>query len=267
MEIKIGCTGWSYEGWSGTFYPKSLQNSYWLKYYSKIFDITEINSTYYRVPSKFLAKKWDYDTPSHFRFTAKFPRTITHEKRLDNVKSDVAEFLSEMSPLKNKIFGFVIQLPPSLPFDEARSRLLELFEYLPKNYRYPIEGRHESWFSDEAIQFLCEQNQCLVWNEVKGISNPTKITSDYVYLRLIGDRSIPDSEFGRVIKNNDDKITKWAQKLKQIQGKVELALVMANNHLEGFAPATVNSLRLKLGLKELIWEEKMQKKLDFNFEI
>ena len=45
MEIKIGCTGWSYQGWSGTFYPKKLKSSEWLKYYSQIFSITEINST------------------------------------------------------------------------------------------------------------------------------------------------------------------------------------------------------------------------------
>ncbi|MDH3835072.1 MAG: DUF72 domain-containing protein, partial [Nitrosopumilus sp.] len=52
MNIKIGCTGWSYQGWSGTFYPKNLKSSEWLKYYAKIFDITEINSTFYRIPDQ-----------------------------------------------------------------------------------------------------------------------------------------------------------------------------------------------------------------------
>lgn len=265
MEIKFGCTGWSYEGWVGTFYPKSLQNSNWLKYYSKIFDLTEINSTYYRIPTRVMAKKWEYDTPSSFRFTAKFPRIITHEKRLKEVKSEVSEFLSAMSPLKNKIFGFVIQLPPSLTFDEARPRLQELFDYLPKFYKYPIEGRHESWFSTEAISFLSEQNYCLVWNEIEGISNTHPLTSDFVYIRLIGDRSIPDSQFGRVLKNRDSLITKWAEKLEKIKEKVGLALVLSNNHFEGFAPATTNSLRMKLGYKEILWEEKKQKTFDSDF--
>ena len=40
MDLKIGCTGWSYEGWSGTFYPKFLKSIEWLKYYSSVFDIT-----------------------------------------------------------------------------------------------------------------------------------------------------------------------------------------------------------------------------------
>jgi hypothetical protein len=38
-------------------------------------------------------------------------------------------------------------------------------------------------------------------------------------------------------------------------------MVMTNNHFEGFGPATANSLRLNLGMDELIWEEKKQKKL------
>ena len=81
MNIKIGCTGWSYQGWSGTFYPKNLKSSNWLKYYSQIFDITEINSTFYKIPSQEMTRRWNIVTPRHFRFTAKFPSIITHEKK------------------------------------------------------------------------------------------------------------------------------------------------------------------------------------------
>ena len=38
-------------------------------------------------------------------------------------------------------------------------------------------------------------------------------------------------------------------------------MIMTNNHYEGFGPATANSLRLNLGMHELIWEEKKQKTL------
>jgi hypothetical protein len=38
---------------------------------------------------------------------------------------------------------------------------------------------------------------------------------------------------------------------------------MTNNHLQGFGPATANSLRMQLGLEELIWDEKKQQKLEF----
>lgn len=260
MNIKIGCTGWSYQGWSGTFYPKSLKSSEWLRYYSQIFDITEINSTFYRIPAQEIVRRWNADTPRHFRFTAKFPSSITHEKRLEKVNSEVFSFLASLSPIYEKISALVLQLPPSLSFEETKPRLQELFELLPDDFVYPIEGRHESWFSEEAISYLKENNYCLVWNDVAGVSNPMPITSNYLYVRLIGDRSIADSEFGKVTKDRADLIKGWAKKLKEFQD-VPLGMVMTNNHYEGFGPATANSLRMELGMRELIWDEKKQKTL------
>ena len=86
------------------------------------------------------------------------------------------------------------------------------------------------------------------------------ITSDYLYVRLIGDRSIPDSEFGKVTKNKDKLIASWVKKLQDIKD-IPNAMIMANNHFEGFGPHTANSLRMQLGMRELIWEEKKQKTL------
>jgi len=260
MNIKIGCTGWSYQGWSGTFYPKNLKSSNWLKYYSQLFDITEINSTFYRIPAQEIVRRWDTDTPRHFRFTAKFPSIITHEKRLERVNSEVFSFLASLSPIYEKISALVLQLPPSLSFEETKPRLDELFDMLPEDFVYPIEGRHESWFSENAISYLKQNKHCLVWNDVAGVNNPMSITSNYLYVRLIGDRSIPDSEFGKVIKNKDVLISRWAKKLQEVKD-IPLAMIMTNNHFEGFSPATANSLRKKLGMKELIWDEKKQKTL------
>lgn len=260
MNIKIGCTGWSYNGWSGTFYPKNLKSSEWLKYYSQIFEITEINSTFYKIPSQEIVRRWDRDTPRHFRFTAKFPSVITHEKRLDRVNSEVFSFLASLSPIHEKISALVLQLPPSLSFEEAKPRLGELFDLLPDDFVYPIEGRHQSWFSEDAVTYLKQNKHCLVWNEVAGVNNPMPITSNYLYIRLIGDRSIPDSEFGKVTKNKEKLILNWAKKLQEIKD-IPLAIVMANNHFEGFGPSTANSLRMNLGMRELVWEEKKQKTL------
>lgn len=259
MEIRIGCTGWSYAGWSGTFYPKKIKNENFLKYYSSIFDITEINSTFYRIPSSNAVKKWNYDTPKNFEFTSKFPKIVTHEKRLRDVKHKIIEFLASIRPIKQKTTNLILQLPPSLSFEEAKPRLQELLKYLPDYYRYPVEGRNESWFTKEAINFLSENNICLVWSEVENVKNPAPITSDYIYLRLIGDRTIPEEKFGKIVKNEDVIIKKWSQKLKSVNEKVTAAIVMANNHLEGFAPTTANKLRIMLGYPNLSLEGTKQK--------
>ena len=65
-----------------------------------------------------------------------------------------------------KVVALVLQLPPSLSFEEAKPNLEELFSYLPDDFRYPIEGRHKSWFTKEALDYLKGKNHCLVWNEV-----------------------------------------------------------------------------------------------------
>ena len=265
MELKIGCTGWSYAGWQESFYPKNLEQKNFLKFYSSIFDITEINSTYYKIPNQFITKKWFTDTPQDFVFSAKFPRKITHDHRLKNVKSLVDEFLSSLSPLRKKIIALLVQLPPSLSFEEAKPRIIELLQYLPSYYKFPIEGRHESWFTDDARDFLEENNLCQAWNEVEGVNNPARITSDFVYLRLIGDRSIPEDQFGKVIQDKTQMIQSWAKKLEKIKEKIPLVLALSNNHLEGFAPATANTLRTMLGLAKLEWHDKSQTSLsDFD---
>lgn len=259
MNISIGCTGWSYPGWSGTFYPKKMKSSEWLKYYSQIFSITEINSTFYQIPNQSITSKWRDSTPEEFRFAVKFPALITHEKQLDGVRSDVFSFLASLTPLYEKITALLIQLPPSLSFYEAVPKMEELFSMLPEDFLYPIEGRHESWFSDDAIRYLRKNKRCLVWNDVIGVKNTMPVTSNQLYIRLIGDRSIPDSNFGKITIDRTESIKKWAKKItSQNMRHVD---VLANNHFEGFGPATANKLRREIGMSELIWEEKKQNRL------
>lgn len=260
MELRIGCTGWSYEGWVGPFYPKSMQDGDFLKHYSKAFDITEVNSTFYRIPTRAMAKKWHDDTPENFRFTAKMPKVITHEGRL-KPGPYLDQFLDSIKPLGSKISILVIQLPPSLSFDESRPHLEKMADHLPAAYRYAVEGRHPSWFSESASKFLTEKKLCLVWNEVEGVKNPAPVTTDFVYLRLIGDRSIPEKEFGRVQKDRSHLVQEWADRLQSVQDTVSLGVAMANNHFEGFGPVTANKLRVSLGMQYVTWADTSQRSL------
>ncbi len=260
MELSIGCTGWGYEGWVGAFYPKYLPNSKFLNHYSKIFDITEINSTFYAVPQSQIVKKWYSDTPPQFKFTAKLPKIITHENRLQKLVPDLEQFLESMKPLGSKFLLTVVQLPPSLSFEDAKPSLEQLESFF-KNSSYVIEGRHQSWFSENALRYLTDKKICLVWSDVKGIKNPAPLTSDFVYLRVIGDRAIPEKEFGKVLQDRTTDLKAWAEKITQLRGNLAFAVIMANNRYEGFGPATANKLRLLLGLDEIEFSDKWQKKL------
>lgn len=260
MLVSIGCTGWGYDGWQGPFYPKNLPKSEFLKHYSGIFDITEVNSTFYAIPNPAIVKKWNSETPNYFKFTAKLPQIITHQSRLANFSPHLEQFIQSMKLLGTKFLLTVVQLPPSLSFEEARPKLEELSSYFPEN-NYAIEGRHPSWFSDSAIQYLTAKKICLVWGDVAGVQNSAPLTSDFVYLRLIGDRTIPEKDFGKLQKDRTEQIKSWIAKLEKIQGKISYAIIMANNRYEGFGPATANKLRTLLGMEEMSFVDKKQKTL------
>ena len=263
MDLHIGCTGWSYDQWVGPFYPKNIKKTDYLKFYSGIFDCTEVDSSFYRIPTQFMTKKWYADTPDNFRFSAKFPQVITHENRLGKVEKNYLElFFYGMNPLREKIFALVIQLPPSLKFEEAKPKLEELLDIAPKGYQYVVEGRHNSWFSPDALDFLREKKVTLAWNEIPQVDSGSPVTNkDLVYLRIVGDRSIPEEEFGKVHYDKTDVLKKWVTRLQERSDEIRHAVVMVDNHFVGFAPATANHFRALLDLKELLFIDKKQKTL------
>ena len=151
MQYYIGCSGWSYSAWQGPFYPPQMSNSSdWLRYYASVFDYVEIDSSFYRMPNTFMIKNWFKKTPEHFRFTAKFPKVITHDKRLKNISKELEYFHKAMLPLKDKTLALLIQLPPSLKISEGIENMRQhlVHELDDRNFRYAVEVRDRSWFQD-----------------------------------------------------------------------------------------------------------------------
>ena len=56
-----------------------------------------------------MIKNWCKKTPNHFRFTAKFPKVITHDKRLKDVEKELELFFSSMIYLEDKILALLIR--------------------------------------------------------------------------------------------------------------------------------------------------------------
>jgi uncharacterized protein YecE (DUF72 family) len=255
LEHYIGCSGWSYDGWKGPFYPNELDNKFWLSYYSQIFDFVEIDSTFYRIPSTFMVNNWNKRTPDNFKFAVKFPRVITHDKRLKDVDKDIERFYDAMEPLYDKIVVFLLQLPPSLPIAEGLDLIKNLQYLLDPSFRYAIEVRHHTWFNELFYNYLKEKNYCLVWSQQDVLVTPPTVTTDFVYLRLIGDRSIDERDFGQIKKDRTKEMQLWTNKLKDIQKNeknVKTAIVAANNHYAGFGPMTTKLFANMLNLENKI---------------
>ena len=101
-------------------------------------------SSFYSTPNVFTVKNWFNKTPENFRFTAKFPKTITHDKRLKDVSRELEYFFQSMLPLREKTLALLIQLPPSLKVIEGIENLREhIIPELDDRVRYTIEVRGE----------------------------------------------------------------------------------------------------------------------------
>jgi uncharacterized protein YecE (DUF72 family) len=271
LKFYIGCSGWSYSAWKGPFYPPNLENSEWLRYYSQIFDYVEIDSSFYRIPNQFMVKNWVKKTPDSFRFTAKFPKVITHDKHLVDIEKEVEVFLKNIEPLHSKTLALLIQLPPSMEIMLGLEGLRQLVPLLDSRFRYAVEVRHQSWFQDLAYNFFADNKICMVWSQLAGIRTPPVVTTDFIYIRFIGDRSIDEKDFGNIQKDRVSEMKKWARRVKRVQEEnkqqqLNLAIVSSNNHYAGFGPGTANMFRKMVGLSELSWQYKIleQQQTDAN---
>ena len=215
-----------------------------------------------------MVQNWYKRTPENFRFTAKFPKVITHDKRLSDFDEDqLSYFFESISELKEKLFALLIQLPPSIDIVEGLNALRNILPYLDKGFRYAVEVRHRSWFQDLAYNFFRNNGMCLVWSLLADIRTPPIVTSDFVYVRLIGDRSIQEKDFGHVQIDRIKEMKKLARNFKGDSNegnlsKVRYSIVAANNHYAGFGPGTVNIFRQLLGLEEVKWGDEYISKDD-----
>jgi uncharacterized protein YecE (DUF72 family) len=261
----MGCSGWSYSSWQGPFYPKEMENRAWLPYYSRIFNYVEIDSTFYSIPSESMVKNWERRTPENFRFTAKFPKIITHEKKFKNVQRELELFYQRMAPLKEKLIALLIQLPPSYKLKEGLEDFSSYNFFFEGEFRYAVEIRHSSWFSDLAYNFFKNNNIAMVWSQMDRLQTPPVVTSDFVYLRLIGDRRLEENQFDKIRIDRVEEIRNWANKMKEVKQNekdVKIGIVAANNHYGGYGPGTVDIFRQNMDMEKLSFENVDVAKID-----
>ncbi|MGD9672072.1 MAG: DUF72 domain-containing protein [Candidatus Nitrosocosmicus sp.] len=257
MRFNIGCSGWSYEGWKGTFYPKDMENKDYLPYYSKFFKFVEVDSTYYHIPSRSTVRGWKDRTPDDFRFELKFPKIITHERKLEDVIKPLSVLFYSLEPLIDKTLTLLIQLPPFLSEKRGFTLLQDMVHHLDKRFKYSLEIRHPSWFNDSVYEFLREINISLVWSVRDKLQTPSVITSDQVYIRFIGDRSISERDFGKTVKDRRNEMVEYVKKVRETQNEnsnISDILVAFNNHFTGFGPQSVNDFLKLMNMSEVDWK-------------
>jgi uncharacterized protein YecE (DUF72 family) len=255
-KLRIGCSGWSYKDWSGIFYAPSLQPKDYLRFYSRVFDCVEIDSSFYRIPNPFMIEQWKKSTPDNFLFCPKLPKKITHDNKLSNFESTLTYFYSVMSKLGAKLGPIVAQLPPSIKLEKHKEVMENFVTHLNPKYRHAIEFRHKSWFTKEIYELLDRNNVAMAWSLNQYLETPAETTARFAYLRLVGERDI--TEFTGKQKDRSEEMKRWASNLEKKETSFEEAFVFFNNHFAGFGPESVNEFRRLLGMIEIDWKERQQ---------
>ncbi len=145
-KYHLGCTVWSLKEWVDNFFTDDAKQGDFLSQYSSVFNCVEGNTTFYNIPNEKTVKKWKQATPDGFKFCFKFHRSITHNKRLQDVEDDILSFLEVFDPIVERLGPFMIQLPRQFSPDEF-VRLERVVSILPSSYRYAVEVRHPDFFN------------------------------------------------------------------------------------------------------------------------
>ena len=139
--LRIGTSGWHYDSWIGPFYPAGTAKKRLLSAYAGHFSTTEINATFYRLPSPNAVKSWRDAVPDGFLFAVKGSRFVTHNKKLRDPADSIRLFEERMAGLGDRRGPTLWQLPPNLKRDEdaAGGFLAALPTTHPAGNRVPLE--------------------------------------------------------------------------------------------------------------------------------
>lgn len=223
--MKIGCCGWSHLAPS-KFGIKKWRKKYEhkLQAYASIFDLVEVNSTFYRLPKKETAEKWRKLARSvnkDFEFTVKASQIITHRDKFSsrgsvtmfNKTKEIANFMGA------KIILF--QTPGSFkPTEENLEKIRNFFRQIDKeNFKIVWEVRWKDNWKKDVVKDLFSDigvNQC-----VDPMRQDTYYSKDLVYYRLHG--------FGQPMYNYNFSEEELENLKKKIQKHNKRVYILFNN--------------------------------------
>jgi uncharacterized protein YecE (DUF72 family) len=183
VKLLVGTSGFAFKEWKGPFYPADLGDDEMLGFYSTRYPTVEINNTFYRMPKENVLLGWAAQVPDTFTFTIKASQRITHHARLKPQSAELVEYLVRTTAVLGTRLGPILfQLPPN--FKRDLERLQAFLALLPKDRRFTIEFRHESWFDEEVVAALRAHDVALCVSEQEEFQAPMLATAEWGYLRL-----------------------------------------------------------------------------------
>lgn len=246
IDWRLGTMGFSYGDWSKVFYPAGMNSSDYLNFYAKHYNAVELDTTFHAVPPVDRVKRWRDVTPDDFAFAAKAPKLVTHALKLESATGPMMDFLAVMREFQSKLGVILLQFAPSFGFDQFE-RLRQFLRTLPVDIRYAVELRDRSWGRAETLQMLREQKVSFVSAEYVARPRIIPVTSDFLYIRWIGQHERFDVMDHEQI-DVSPTLQWWADELRKLSDPLASISGFFNNDFAGYSPATCNRFKTLLGL-------------------
>jgi uncharacterized protein YecE (DUF72 family) len=247
MALRVGTAGWTLPKQHTHLF--AAEGSH-LERYASALTCVEINSSFHRPHRLKTWQRWAASTTANFRFSVKLPKTITHTAKLINAGALLQTFLEQAQGLGEKLGPLLVQLPPSLAFDEGTAH--EFFTNLrelhpaskgPTNL-IALEPRHATWFTPVADRLLREfEVSRVAADPPKGSPLAARPGGDQRlhYYRLHGAPSTYYSDYSGAF------LTSFAASLRK-QSDTEETWVIFDNTALGHAAANALTLQKLLDL-------------------
>ena len=218
--VKIGTAGWSIPRQYADGFPAEGTS---LERYATRFEVAEINSSFHRPHRLSTWERWRDSVPESFRFSAKLPKEVTHQRKLVDCGEALKAFAEQVSGLREKLAIVLVQLPPKLAFDEAVARTF--FNQLRGccSARLACEPRNASWFAQAADDVLKSLHVARVAAD-PAICPEASVPGGWdelSYWRLHGSPVVYRSSYG-------DRIGGYADRLKRVAEKAETWCIFDN---------------------------------------
>ncbi len=241
-RIWIGTSGWHYPHWKGVFYPLSQPEREWLNYYARHFNTVELNNSFYHLPSKEQFQAWKSQTPTHFLFSVKASRFMTHMKKFKDAMEPWRTLLERAGLLEKKLGPILLQLPGHWKIN--RERLRTFLAMVPKGLRLAFEFRDPSWFDEEIYELLEQHEAAFCIYEFDHRLSPGVVSAGYIYIRLHGPEGAYEGSYSDLILQEwGTKIAQWALSGKDVY-------CYFDNDQGGYAVQNALTLRRLLHLPE-----------------
>jgi len=254
----VGTSGFSFEDWTGVFYPPHLKKSDWFLWYIRHFPALEVNSTYYRIPAERTFQRWNALSPERYPFVVKTHAEVTH-KREDPAVS-LNQLLRAVAPLRasGKLDGLLAQFPYSFRRSNKNlSYLSRIRSLVPAEIPLFAEFRHDSWEHPETPAWLEKEGIafcCVDEPDLRGLLSPVaRATAEIGYVRFHGRNA--EAWWGGEGKGDrydylysDEELEEWVERIRELDRLTDRTYVFFNNCYAGQAVRGAKRLQALLGI-------------------